>query len=122
MLARNELVRAVVKALGLASTAAGNMVSRPWSTASHQDDALDSYTTSVHSAREVTGIGRLPALLSSEPMGPSYGGLSFPSTVPAVILQGSHPNKIPRRMAQPSLVKLILYQSTQLHSSSWSNG
>lgn len=76
-----------------------------------------SYITHVHSAREVyCDRETLPALPSSEPMEPSYGGLSFPSTVLVVILQGSHPNKIPRTACLSS-VKLILYQPSQLHSS-----
>lgn len=94
MLARSERIQKVVKALGLAQTVAGNMVSRPWSTTSQQSDVL-SYITHVHSAREVTRTGKLPALPSPEPMELSYGGLSFPSPVLVVILQGSHPTKFP---------------------------
>lgn len=69
MLGRSELVQAVVKALGLAPTVVGNMVSRLGAPHHTRVMLADSYTTQVHSARKVTGTGRLPALLASEPMG-----------------------------------------------------
>jgi hypothetical protein len=91
----------------------------PWSTTSHQGNACrqlhnpGSHCKESHRDRETPCTAGFWAH-----GGLCYVGLSLPSNVLAVIMQGSHPNKIPR-MACP--VKLILCQPTELHSSSWSN-